>query len=69
MHTGGWNQEAVLALVPGAYVITTLRDPLELFESVYTYFRLQRVFGLTLENFALRTGNLTPEENMAARKW
>ena len=49
-----WNKaEVERTLGPGAVYITILRDPVELFESLWVYAGLQKYYNIDLESFAL----------------
>ena len=48
-----WNKaEVERTLGPGAVYITILRDPVELFESLWVYAGFQKYYNLDLESFA-----------------
>ena len=49
-----WNKaEVERTLGPGAVFITILRDPVQLFESLWVYAGLGKYYGTDLESFAL----------------
>ena len=61
LHTIWNHQEVEDSLGPGATYITIMRDPVELFESLWSYAGLQSYYGVDLETFALspKTGKLS----------
>ena len=49
-----WNKgEVERTLGPGTTYITILRDPVELFESLWVYAGLEKYYQIDLESFAL----------------
>jgi len=47
-----WNHKEVMALMgPAARTFSVVRQPVDLFESLYAYFNLNQTFGLNLKNF------------------
>ena len=50
-----WDQDKVEAILGGgAFYFTILRDPVELFASVFDYYGLSRMYNMSLEEFAWR---------------
>ena len=43
----GYNRQDMLAMIPNATFITTIRDPVKQFESAFTYFRFAQQLDLT----------------------
>ena len=58
LHTV-WNHEEVKAILGGqAFFFTMLRDPLELFISLWNYYRLDNAYNVTLQGYALMDDKL-----------
>jgi hypothetical protein len=53
LHTIWDRQEVAATLQPGATFVTILRDPVDLFESLWSYARMDNYYHTDLETFAL----------------
>lgn len=63
MHTF-WNHEEVKAALGGkVFFFTMLRDPLELFISLWNYYGLANAYQMTLEEYALK------DDKMDRKHW
>ena len=47
-----WAAAEISSLVPGAFSMTILREPLEAFESFYSYMNIDRSLDLDINQFA-----------------
>ena len=47
-----WNLAQVKILIPEGYTLTILRDPVDTFESFFTYMGVDRRLGVDINNFA-----------------
>lgn len=50
---GRWNASAVKFLIPGGYAMTILRNPLDAFESYYSYMNIDSKLNMDINEFAM----------------
>ena len=67
-HHTIWNQEEVEKIMPNDTVyISILRNPVDLFESLYSYAELNRIYQVDLEEFALADKTSGPLSQRASK--
>ena len=49
---GRWNSAETKSLIPGAFSLTILRDPVDTFESFYSYMNVDRRLNMDINQFA-----------------
>ena len=50
---GRWNASEVKSLIPGGYAMTILRNPLDAFESYYSYMNIDSKLNMDINEFAM----------------
>ena len=50
---GRWNGSAVKKLIPEGYTLTILRNPVEAFESYYSYMSIDTKLHMDINEFAM----------------
>ena len=50
---GRWNSAEVKKLIPNAYTLTILRNPIDAFESYYSYMNIDRKLKMDINEFAM----------------
>ncbi|XP_069171313.1 galactose-3-O-sulfotransferase 2 [Procambarus clarkii] len=59
-----WDHQQVASVMPNDTVyISIVREPMELFESLYTYAKMEKFYGLPVEEFAANVPTDTPRYN------
>lgn len=61
-----WNYKEVKKLLPTAFFITILRDPVDCYESNYVYMGLKKVYKMDINQYAAKKVSLNPRRNPKA---
>jgi len=64
LHTRYNRKEMKNVMGPNTKYITMLRDPVDLFESAYVYYRMISSYNMTLEEFAQKTDREKPKKRV-----
>ena len=64
---GKWNIKVFNKIIPKAFRVTILREPVSCFESMYSYYRLGRRTNLTVNEFAIQIASKNPTRSLRSR--